>query len=210
MFTGLVEETGEVLVLERNGESAQLELRARSAARGLKLGDSLAVNGCCLTVARLKPGRGTHPAVLGFDLLAETLHRTNLGRLVSGDRVNLERALKAGDALGGHFVSGHVDGVGTIRALEPRGQDHRLEVQTPAEIHRLLVGKGSIAVDGISLTVADVLPRGFRVWLIPHTMEVTHLSSRKVGDRVNLESDLLAKHVDRLISAFSRRPRPKA
>ena len=194
MFTGLVVETGELLSLARNGGSARLTLRAPAAAPHAQLGDSIAVNGCCLTVTQRDGDQ------LAFDLLAETLRITNLGDLSPGAKVNLEPAIGAGAKMGGHFVQGHVDTTAAILDLSPHGQDHRLEIALPPEFAQLVVFKGSIAVDGISLTVAEVRDASFVCWIIPHTLAATNLATRRPGDRVNLEFDLLAKYVERIIS----------
>ena len=190
MFTGLVEETGGVLSLERSGGGARLTILTSLTAAP---GDSVCINGCCLTAVEIAPGR------LGFDLLAETLRLTNLGNLAPGAPVNLERALAADGRLGGHFVQGHIDGTGEILALEQRGFDHRLEVALPDGFAQYAAYKGSICIDGISLTVAEVSLRSFTVWIIPHTLAVTNLQARRAGDRVNLEFDLLAKYVERML-----------
>jgi riboflavin synthase len=194
MFTGLVVETGELLSLERAGAGARLLLRAPTAGPAAQLGDSIAVNGCCLTVTTRESDR------LGFDLLAETLRLTNLGDLAPGARVNLEPALSAGAKLGGHFVQGHVDTTAEVLDFSQHGQDHRLEVALPPESAHYVAFKGSIAVDGISLTVAEVRDASFVCWIIPHTREVTNLAARKKGGRVNLEFDLLAKYVERIVA----------
>ena len=194
MFTGLVVETGEIVSLTPNGESARLTLRAPSIAPQSQLGDSIAVNGCCLTVTARDGDR------LSFDLLAVTLRITNIGDLSPGAKVNLEPALGAGAKMGGHFVQGHVDTTAAILELSPHGQDHRLEIALPSEFAQLVVFKGSIAVDGISLTVAEVRDSSFVCWIIPHTLAETNLSTRRPGDRVNLEFDMLAKYVERIIS----------
>ncbi len=194
MFTGLVVETGEIVSLTPNGESARLTLRAPSLAPQSQLGDSIAVNGCCLTITARDGDR------LSFDLLAETLRITNIGDLSPGAKVNLEPALGAGAKMGGHFVQGHVDTTAAILDLSPHGQDHRLEIALPSEFAQLVVFKGSIAVDGISLTVAEVRDSSFVCWIIPHTLAETNLSTRRPGDRVNLEFDMLAKYVERIIS----------
>jgi len=159
-----------------------------------RAGDSIAHNGCCLTVTEPTGDRAT------FDLLAETLRLTNLGDLKEGDLVNLEPSLLPTDRLGGHFVTGHVDACGTIDFLGQDGADWRLDITAPAEILSLVVKKGCVAVDGMSLTVADLLPGGFRIWLIPHTLAVTNLAGRKAGERVNLETDLLAKYAAKLLA----------
>jgi riboflavin synthase len=193
MFTGLVESLGKVTSLENLGEQARLTLSIPFAGE-LALGDSVAVNGCCLTVAGMA---GDH---VHFDVLAQTLRVTSLGKLSVGSAVNLERALRVGDRLGGHFVQGHVDAVGEILSLEENGQDHVLEVSLPQEIHRLCVAKGSIAIDGISLTIADLKRDSSVFWITPHTFANTNLRDAKAGDAVNLEADMLAKHVARLVA----------
>jgi riboflavin synthase len=193
MFTGLIEEVGTVVALRAHGAADQLRLNAPTVSAAISLGASVAVNGCCLTVTAHNHGE------LSFDLLHETLIRTNLSRLAAGDRVNLERAVAAGAPLGGHFVQGHVDCTARILALTERGADLSVEVELPAEFARYVVSKGSIAVNGISLTVADVKPNTFSVWIIPHTRSQTNLGVAKVGDLVNLEFDILAKYVERMI-----------
>lgn len=199
MFTGIVQETGSVRGIQRDKSGIRLVVESKVSARGVKLGDSVAVNGCCLTVVAMsRKAKGT---LLGFDLLEETWTRTNLKALKPGGWVNLEGAMRAGNQFGGHFVSGHIDGVGRVTRWERSGQDHLLEIEAPADFQPYLVFKGSIAVDGISLTVADVTRRGFRIWIIPHTYEVTALKQRSVGDEVNLEADLLAKYVERIMAA---------
>ena len=195
MFTGLVEGTGEVAQRAIAPGGARLLIRAPQIAAGAQLGESIAVNGCCLTVA------ARTPETLAFDLLAETLARTNLGDLGAGSAVNLERALAANARLGGHFVQGHIDGASEVVSFEKTGADFRLEVALPAAFARYVVVKGSIAVDGISLTVAEVRPASFVVWIIPHTRAVTNLAVRRAGERVNLEFDLLAKYVERLLAS---------
>jgi riboflavin synthase len=199
MFTGIVEETGQVQKIVPSKNSIQLFVRMRQCGRGLKVGDSLAVNGCCLTVAGLQ---GRAPArTARFDLLRETWDRTNLQHTRAGAAVNLERALASNARLGGHFVTGHIDGVGTILRWERSGADHLLDISPPAELMRYIVSKGSIALDGISLTIAEVGRKSFRIWIIPHTYEVTALREREVGSKVNLEADILGKYVEKFISA---------
>ena len=166
-------------------------------AKGAQLGESIAVNGCCLTVVAMR-GRGKK-RTLDFDLLQETWKRTNLSDAAVGSCVNLERALSVGARLGGHFVTGHIDGTGTITRWERNGQDHVLDIAAPKEVRRYVVFTGSSAVDGISLPVAGVTPKGFRIWIIPHTFAVTALQERKVGDRVNLEADMLGKYVEQFL-----------
>ncbi len=197
MFTGLVEETGIVHGITPGTESIRLSVRARLCATDVRVGDSIAVNGCCLTVVTRRAVRGG--ALLGFDLLKETWDRTSISGAALGAKVNLERSLSVGQRLGGHFVTGHVDGTGKITAWERRGTDHVLEISAPRDIRRYIVLKGSIAVDGISLTVAAETRGGFRLWIIPHTFEVTALKERVVGDRVNLEADMLGKYVERFV-----------
>jgi riboflavin synthase len=193
MFTGIVEETGVIERIQPSSKSIELTVRARRTAGGLKIGDSLAVNGCCLTVVKLSPrAKGKS---IRLDLLKETWQRTNLQHAQAGSLVNLERSLMIGSRLGGHFVTGHVDGLGKISRWERAGEDYVLEIEAPADVMRYIVFKGSITVDGISLTVAAVRKKSFRVWIIPHTHAVTALRERKVGDAVNLEADLLGKYV---------------
>lgn len=196
MFTGLVEAIGTVLSLDSKGEQARLTLEIPFAAE-LAPGDSVAINGCCLTVAELASGRAS------FDLLAQTLRVTSLGGLAAGSIVNLERAMMVGDRLGGHFVQGHVDGTGKITRLEASGQDHIVGVSLPLEIHRLCIDKGSLTLDGVSLTIAELTPDGAVFWITPHTWEHTHLHGAAIGQRVNLETDVLAKYVDKLLAARS-------
>lgn len=198
MFTGLVEETGTLVAFAPGAQSWRLELSARRVLEETELGDSIAVNGCCLTAVAIGADR------LSFDVLGETRRLTNLERLRLGDPVNLERAVRFNGKMGGHFVTGHIDGQGTIEVIEPRGLDTYLRVRAPAGTGRYLVPKGSIAVDGISLTVAEVDGDAFAVWLIPHTMAHTNLHSRVVGDPVNLEFDQLGKYVEKLLSAAYR------
>lgn len=197
MFTGIIEETGVVERIRPAANSIELTVRADKCARGLKIGDSLAVNGCCLTAVKFSR-RGTRKLVQ-FDLLQETWKRTNLQFAKPGALVNLERPLRANAELGGHFVTGHIDGIGRIIRWERSGQDHVLDIAAPPEVMRYVISKGSIAVDGISLTVAAVKKKEFRLWIIPHTFEVTALRERKVGDAVDLEADLLGKYVEKFM-----------
>ncbi len=202
MFTGIVEETGTVERVKPTAKSIELTVRAHLCARGLKVGASLAVNGCCLTVVKLA-GRGKSK-LAQFDLLKETWRRTNLQFAKPGSLVNLERPLRTDGNLGGHFVTGHIDGIGRIVRWERMGQDHVLDIAAPLEVMRYVVFKGSIAVDGISLTVAGAQKKGFRIWIIPHTYDITALRERKVGDAVNLEADLLGKYVEKFLSGRAR------
>ncbi len=197
MFTGIIEEAGVVHAVKPGAKSIRLTIEAGPIARGLKIGDSVAVNGCCLTVVNLAT-RGRRKRIQ-FDLLRETWSVTNLQFVRHGSLVNLERPLRAGGRLDGHFVTGHVDGLGRIRAWEQVGQDWRLDIAAPAAVTKFIVHKGSIAVDGISLTVAAVLRGGFRIWIIPHTYAVTALHERKVGDAINLEADILGKFVAKFV-----------
>jgi riboflavin synthase len=203
MFTGIVEETGTVERIKPTANSIGLTVRANRCGQGLKVGASLAINGCCLTVVKLASGGKSK--LVQFDLLKETWQRTNLQFARPGSLVNLERPLRMDGNLGGHFVTGHIDGLGTITRWERIGQDHVLDIAAPPEVMRYVVFKGSMAVDGISLTVAGVTRKGFRIWIIPHTYEVTALRERKVGDAVNLEADLLGKYVEKFVAARAHR-----
>lgn len=195
MFTGIVEETGQVVSFTRGAKAWSLHLSAQLVASDVKLGDSVAVNGCCLTVVK-------HDARnLWFDLLEETVRLTSFSELTPGSLVNLERSMLPNSRMGGHFVSGHIDTLGRVEIFEQRGADHYLKVRGPAGSGRYLIHKGSIAIDGISLTVAEVDGDALAVWLIPHTMEVTNLREKRVGSGVNLEFDLLGKYVEKLIAA---------
>ena len=198
MFTGIVEETGTVGRIVPGKRSIELTIRANVCARGLKAGDSLAVNGCCLTVVKINSRRKDKRAQ--FDLLQETWNRTNLQFVEPGSLVNLERPVPAKGRFGGHFVTGHIDGLGKIARWERAARDHMLDITAPPALMRHIVFKGSIAVDGISLTVAGVSKRSFRVWIIPHTYEVTALRERKVGDFVDLETDLIGKYVEKFVT----------
>ena len=199
MFTGIVEEAGVIEIITPAKKSIELTVRASVCGRGVKVGDSVAVNGCCLTAVKISP-RGK-AKLIQFDLLQESWQRTNFQFGKVGSLVNLERSLRANGELGGHFVTGHVDGLGKIIKWERTGKDHVLDIAAPADVMRYLVFKGSVAVDGISLTVASVGKKSFRIWIIPHTFEVTVLRERKVGDAVNLEADMLGKYVEKFLSA---------
>lgn len=194
MFTGIVEETGQVLAFTPGASAWSLTVTARVAAADFTVGDSIAVNGCCLTGLPAEPGQ------LRFDVLEETRRLTSFSALAPGSRVNLERSLRFGGKVGGHFVTGHIDVPGVVEVFEPRGKDHYLRVRMPAGTGRHVVHKGSIAIDGVSLTIAEAEQDAFAVWLIPHTLEVTNLGGKRVGDPVNLEFDLLGKHVEKLLS----------
>lgn len=193
MFTGIVETIGKVLRVEKRADRADLVIAAGVAAAGTKPGDSIAVNGACLTVTGLDGDQLTLQAV------AETLQRTNLGELVPGSPVHLERAVRADQRLDGHVVQGHVDTTGRVRRLERDGDDVRLYVAAAPEFAELLVEKGSVTVDGVSLTVVRAEAEGFDVALIPHTLEATTLGRRRPGERVNLEADVLAKYVKKYV-----------
>jgi riboflavin synthase len=193
MFTGLIADLGEVDAVDTTPDGARLRIRT-SLAEDLQLGDSIAVNGVCLTASETSPGAFTAEA------MHETLRRSTLGGLRAGDRVNLELALRAADRLGGHVVQGHVDGTGTIAAIAEEGFSRRVTVVPDGDLLRYVVEKGSIAINGISLTVAALGEDRFDVALIPETLERTTLGAAAVGDRVNLEVDVLAKYVERLIA----------
>ena len=193
MFTGLVEECGEVLEIERGERTARLTVKTKRVFEGAQLGDSVAVNGCCLTVIAIEG------ASLSFEAVPETLARTNLGALSAGSFVNLERPLMANARLGGHFVQGHIDGVGEVLAITPDENAVILKIGIPPALQRYFVEKGSVAVDGVSLTVASVESGAFTVWTIPHTREVTTLGRLFVGDQVNLECDILGKYIEQLV-----------
>jgi len=197
MFTGIVEEAGTVERIRPAAKSIELTVRASVTGRGLKLGGSMAVNGCCLTAVKVS-GRGNFKFAQ-FDLLQETWRRTNLQFAGPGSLVNLERPLRANGELGGHFVTGHIDGIGKIVRWERAGQDHVLDIAASPDVMRYIVFKGSVTVDGISLTVAGVQKKSFRIWIIPHTFEITALRERKVGDAVNLEADLLGKYAEKFL-----------
>ena len=199
MFTGLVEETGVIDRIRSTAKSIELTIRADRCGRGTSMGDSLAVNGCCLTVVKLSSR--SRQKLLQFDLLRETWVRTNLRFVQVGSLVNLERPLPANGRLGGHFVTGHIDSVGKIIRWEKSGQDRLLEIAALPDLMRYIVFKGSIAVDGISLTVAAVRKKGFGVWIIPHTYEATALRECQIGDAVNLEADILGKYVAKFIAS---------
>ncbi|MEY2495483.1 MAG: riboflavin synthase [Verrucomicrobiota bacterium] len=200
MFTGLIEEVGSVLAMESTDRSTRLQIAAPNVAETTRTGDSIAVNGCCLTVAE-------HcGAELTFDLLEESLALTNLKALRRDSRVNLERALPANGRLGGHFVQGHVDCAARILALEMKGADQRMEIELPDEFAHYVAFKGSVAVNGISLTVAEVSQKSFSVWIIPHTRMQTNLAGARPDDPVNLEFDLIAKYLERMLDRHVGRP----
>lgn len=193
MFTGLVESLGIVSELQTCGPGIRLTIEATEIARDAAIGDSIAVNGCCLTIVALDVSAGT----FAFEAGSETLQRTNLGQLKAGSRVNLERSLQVGDRLGGHLVSGHIDALGTLDEIRTEGEWAFYWFRVPTALTRQMASKGSIAVDGVSLTLVAVERERFSVALIPHTLAVTTLGTRAVGDAVNIETDLLAKYVER-------------
>lgn len=194
MFTGIIQKLGMVESVEDHGSHGRLRVRAPGWEPALVTGESIAVEGVCLTVT------GDDGAVIAFDVLKETFDRTNLGGKQPGQRLNLERALRVGDALGGHFVTGHVDGTGSTRRITPLGRDKILEVTCAPELLAQMVGKGSVAVSGVSLTLVELKPDAFTVHLIPHTWENTSLSGLTPGDAVNLETDMLGKYVQRFFA----------
>lgn len=193
MFTGLVETFGTITAVANTGNDIRLSMKPVSEF-DVQLGDSVAINGVCLTVT-------THNGDISFDVSPETLKSTNLGDLKSGDRVNLERALRLSDRLGGHIVTGHVDGIGSIRDKRKAGEYTFYTVESPPEVLKYIVKKGSIAVDGISLTVVDHDSRSFSVAIIPHTLQATNLGDKGAGDKVNLEADIIGKYVEKLVGA---------
>lgn len=197
MFTGIIEETGTVKKIIDEQTSGSIEIKADKILSGTNIGDSIAVNGVCLTVTHIKSGSFV------ADVMAETLRKTNLGSLPMGAKVNLERAMAANGRFGGHIVSGHIDGTGKILSLQPEGNAVWVTISAPASILHLVVNKGSIAIDGISLTVAYVDDSVFKVSIIPHTGEETTLLRRKPGDVVNLENDVIGKYVEKLLLPYS-------
>lgn len=194
MFTGLIVEMGEIVSLVKKESGARLALQAKTIVPGTALGDSISINGTCLTVVEIKGN------VLSFDLSDETLRSTNIGQLKTRDRVNLEPALRLDAKLGGHFVTGHIDCVGKIKSKNLMGDVYRIVVGTESRIADYLVEKGSVAVDGISLTVVDVLKDGFSIVIIPHTAHLTTIGFKTAGDAVNIEVDILGKYVSKFLS----------
>jgi riboflavin synthase len=196
MFTGLVEEIGNVLWIRATDRGTQLQIAAPLVAEKIRTGDSVAVNGCCLTVTARRADQIT------FDLLQETLDRTNLKTLRRDSPVNLERPLSGDASIGGHFVQGHIDRMARIVSFDAAGADYRLEIELPNEFAHYIADKGSVCINGISLTVAEVLPKSFAVWIIPHTKRSTNLSVAELGDSVNIEFDILAKYVERMLVRY--------
>lgn len=203
MFTGIIEEVGAVREIAPRGEALTLRVVASVVREDVKPSDSLAVNGTCLTVVEVADD------ALGFDVIPETLSKTALGALRPGDAVNLERALRVGDRLGGHFVQGHVDGVGRVVEVDAEGEWYTIWIAAPPMVRRYLIPHGSIAVNGVSLTVARLRDDVFAVGLIPHTLENTDLGLRRAGDPVNLEADMLGKYVDTLMAAVPTAREPE-
>jgi riboflavin synthase len=193
MFTGIVEDTGTIRALESRGSVVRLTVESALDLSDTKLGDSIAVDGVCLTVTALDGPR------VSFDVGPESLRVTALSRAAVSGKVHLERALRLSDRLGGHLVQGHVDGTGTVRARRQDGGTLKLDLDAPAEVLRLCIHKGSICIDGVSLTINELWDDGLSVWLIPHTLERTNLGARKPGDPVNLENDVIGKYVERLV-----------
>lgn len=194
MFTGIVKELGRIASMDGGAQGVRVVVEAPETAPGIGLGDSVAVNGCCLTAVEVGAGS------IAFDAVPETLSRTSLSRLSVGSRVNLEPALRAGDPMGGHVVQGHVDGVGRVRSVTPEGEGRRIWFDAPEPVLRYCVEKGSIAIEGVSLTIAALDGSGVAVALIPHTLSVTTIGGLVPGDEVNLEADVLAKYVERLVN----------
>lgn len=201
MFTGIIEELGVLRAVRRGAGSAQLVISAKKILEDTRVGDSISVNGVCLTAVSFTSSEFT------ADVMAETLAKTNLSSLNVGDRVNLERALRLGDRLGGHLVSGHIDGTGTVAKLEKHDIATLLTIEAPPEVMRYIIKKGSVAIDGVSLTVVDFKRGSFQVSLIPHTAHLTTLGFKKVGDTVNLEADIVGKYIEKLMDFYGNKNR---
>jgi len=192
MFAGIIEGLGKIEKFDKNTKNhsaAKMKVSLGKLAKGLKIGDSVAINGVCLTAINKTNNTAE------FEMVGETIKRTNLGSLKLGDKVNVERSIKVGDRIEGHFVLGHVDGVGTITKLEKQSNQIKIWMELPKKLSRYVVQKGSITIDGISLTVVDKLTNTFSVSIIPHTMKITNLALKKVNDKVNIETDVLAKYI---------------
>lgn len=192
MFTGIIEGLGNIVAFNKktsNRSAAKMKINLGKIAKGLKVGDSVAINGVCLTAVNISKG------ITEFEMVGETIKKTNLGSLEHGDKVNIERSLKVGERLEGHFVLGHVDGVGIISKIEKQSNQIRIWIKIPKELSKHIIKKGSITLDGISLTVVDALKDQFSVSIIPHTMQITNLSYKKVGGKVNIETDILGKYI---------------
>jgi riboflavin synthase len=192
MFTGIIEGLGNIVRFDKktsNRSAAKMKIKLGKIAKGLKTGDSVAINGVCLTAINVSKD------IAEFEMIGETIQKTNLGTLQSGNKVNIERSLKVGERLEGHFVLGHVDGVGIISKMDKQLNQIKIWTKVPKELSKYIIKKGSVTVDGISLTVVDILKYQFSVSIIPHTMKVTNLSYKKVGDKVNIETDILGKYI---------------
>jgi riboflavin synthase len=192
MFTGIIEGLGNIVRFDKkttNRSAAKMKIKLGKIAKGLKIGDSVAINGVCLTAVNISKD------VAEFEMVGETIKKTNLGSLKSGNKVNIERSLKVGERLEGHFVLGHVDGVGIISKMEKQLNQIKIWTKVTKELSKYIIKKGSVTVDGISLTIVDVLKDQFSVSIIPHTMKITNLSYKKVGDKVNIETDILGKYI---------------
>jgi riboflavin synthase len=195
MFTGIIEEVGRLTAIKRGAKSARLTVDAPNVSPGTRLGDSIAVSGVCLTVVEIAGSR------LSFDAIAETVSRTSLKAVGVGDGVNLERAMQAGGRFGGHMVQGHVDGTGTLLSVRDEENARVLRIGAPSDLMRYIIPKGSVTLDGISLTVVDVGSDWFTAWIIPHTWAHTTLHQRRVGDPLNIENDIIARYLERLMEA---------
>lgn len=192
MFTGIIEGLGSIVMFDKktsNRSAAKMKIKLDKIAKGLKVGDSVAINGVCLTAVNISKG------ITEFEMIGETIKKTNLGSLERGDQVNIERSLKVGERLEGHFVLGHVDGVGIISTIEKQINQVQIWIKIPKELSKHVIKKGSITIDGISLTIVDKLKDQFSVSIIPHTMQVTNLGYKKIGDKVNIETDILGKYI---------------
>ena len=192
MFTGIIEGLGSIVMFDKktsNRSAAKMKIKLDKIAKGLKVGDSVAINGVCLTAVNISKG------ITEFEMIGETIKKTNLGSLEPGDQVNIERSLKVGERLEGHFVLGHVDGVGVIFKIEKQINQVQIWIKIPKELSKHIIKKGSITIDGISLTIVDKLKDQFSVSIIPHTMQVTNLGYKKIGDKVNIETDILGKYI---------------
>jgi riboflavin synthase len=200
MFTGIVEEIGKIESVVKSEKSARITIKAHKVLEDVKLGDSISTNGVCLTVTAFNTGKFT------VDVMAETMRRSNLSSISPGTEINLERALRAGDRLGGHMVSGHIDGTGTIKAFEEEDNAVWLTIEAPLDILKYIVQKGSIAIDGVSLTIAYIDDTVFKVSIIPHTKDATTLLNKKVGEIVNLECDMIGKYIEKFLSVKEQAP----
>ena len=192
MFTGIIEGLGRIVRFDKktsNRSEAKMQIKLGKLAKGLKVGDSVAINGVCLTAIDISK------EIAEFEMIGETIKKTSLGSLKSGDKVNIERSLKVGERLEGHFVLGHVDGIGTILKIEKQSNQIKIWITVPKELSKYIIKKGSVTVDGISLTVVDTLKNHFSVSIIPHTLKVTNLNYKKMGDKVNIETDILGKYI---------------